>query len=87
MSFCGTVEPPFYVVDHGTGHLRVAGSHCLNEFGHLIEDGNYVAGAFCMDVVDGEFTYALTQTPVSIGNSPPNVKQTKPAASASGRNP
>ncbi|WP_269750087.1 MULTISPECIES: hypothetical protein [Rhodococcus] len=40
-----------------------------------------------MDVVDGEFTYALTETPVSIGNSPPNVNRRNPAASASGRNP
>ena len=32
------------MVDHGTGHLRVAGSYRLNEFGHLVEGGNYVAG-------------------------------------------
>lgn len=44
------------MVDHGTGHLRVAGRYRLNEFGHLVEGGNYVAGSFCMDVVAGEFT-------------------------------
>lgn len=32
------------------------GSYRPNEFGYCIEDGNYVVGSFCMDVVDGEFT-------------------------------
>ncbi len=29
------------------GHLRVAGRYRLNEFGYLIEDCNYFAGARC----------------------------------------
>lgn len=59
------------MVDHGTGHLRVAGSYCLNEFGHLIEDGNYVAGVILHGRCRWGVRYVLTQTPVSIGSSPP----------------
>ncbi|WP_238840726.1 hypothetical protein [Prescottella equi] len=33
-----------------------------------IADGSYVAGTLCMEWVDGNVTYALTQTPFTIGN-------------------
>ncbi|MBX9150063.1 hypothetical protein [Rhodococcus qingshengii] len=46
----------------------------------FIEDGNYVAGSFCMEVEDGQFTYALTQTPFTVGNP---VTQPEPGGTGS----
>ena len=75
------------MVDHGTGHLRVAGSYRLNEFGQLFDDGNYVAGVIlhgrcslgsllCVDANTRQHRQFATQREAG-----------ETAASASGRNP